>query len=89
MIIIKRQQTIVLQRIWAIGLMESCFCISDNLLRLFATARVVNPKIGFNLVLKPLLSLNIALKIKFQIKVPNYSELYYICTRNSFNGNCW
>jgi hypothetical protein len=39
------------QRIWAIGLMESLFCVWDDLLRLFATARVANPKIGLRLVL--------------------------------------
>jgi hypothetical protein len=34
-----------LQRIWAIGLMESWFCIWDDL---------ANPKIGLNLVPNPL-----------------------------------
>ena len=38
-----RQQP--LQRIWAIGLMESWFCTWDDL---------ANPKIGFNLVPNPL-----------------------------------
>jgi hypothetical protein len=35
----------LLQRIWAIGLMESWFCIWDDL---------ANPKIGLNLVPNPL-----------------------------------
>jgi hypothetical protein len=35
----------LLQGIWAIGLMESWFCICDDL---------ANPKIGFNLVPNPL-----------------------------------
>jgi hypothetical protein len=40
----------LLQRIWAIGLLESWFCIWDDLLRLFVIARVANPKNGLNLV---------------------------------------
>ena len=32
------------QRFWAIGLMGKWFCIWDDLLRLFAIARVANPK---------------------------------------------
>jgi hypothetical protein len=39
-----------LQRIWVIGLMESWFCIWDDLLRLFAIARVANQMNGLNLV---------------------------------------
>jgi hypothetical protein len=36
--------------------MESWFCIWDDLLRLFAIARVSNPKNVLNLVLDPLYS---------------------------------
>jgi membrane-associated PAP2 superfamily phosphatase len=34
--------------------MEKWFCIWDLLLRLFAIARVANPKIGLNLISNPL-----------------------------------
>jgi len=44
----------LLQRIWAIGLMESWVCIWDVLLRLFAIARVANPNNELNLVPNPL-----------------------------------
>jgi hypothetical protein len=37
-----------------IGLMKSWFCIWDDLLRLFAIARVANPKVGLNLFPNPL-----------------------------------
>jgi hypothetical protein len=44
----------LLKLIWAIGLMESWSCICDDLLRLFAIARVTNPNNGLNLVPSPL-----------------------------------
>jgi hypothetical protein len=40
----------LLQRIWAIGLMGKWFCMRDDLLRLFAIARVANPNNELNLV---------------------------------------
>jgi hypothetical protein len=40
--------------------MESWFCIWDDLLRLFAIARVANPKTGLNLAPKPLFTITLA-----------------------------
>jgi hypothetical protein len=48
----------MLQRIWAIGFPEvsggKLVLYLEDLLRLFAIARVANPKIGLNLVPNPL-----------------------------------
>jgi hypothetical protein len=44
----------MLQLISAIGIMESWVCIWDDLLRLFAIARVANPNNRLNLVPNPL-----------------------------------
>jgi hypothetical protein len=40
--------------------MESWFCIWDDLLRLFAIARVANPKSGLNLGQNPMITKTLA-----------------------------
>ena len=58
---VHEKQTQQLQRIGAIGLIESWFCNWDDLLRLFAIARVEDPKIGLDIVQNPLLYQNVML----------------------------
>jgi hypothetical protein len=50
----KKQLLIATTKDLGMCLMKSWFCIWDDLLRLFAIARVANPKIGLNLVPDPL-----------------------------------